>query len=340
MLKHKLSILLLACIILVPPSQCTGQATTGQPAPGRSAVSPEMASHRAKRHVEQGNVHFNQGAYGKAVEEYTTAIGLDPRLAEAYVSRGRAYYFTLGATAKTDDDLLKAIELDAKSAIAYYYLGLSDAVTGAYDRAIANFSRAIEFDKGLARAYSFRGWCYAIKAQWDQPSQLLLYQLWESDSGITKAYDGIGWVYVRQMQWEFFAAPDLVHAAEPVPVVAEAYMNRGFAYFKKAQWARAIADLDKVYALDPKLNRGDWNKDWALGKQAQWDRVITDYQKVIEIVSGQAMPLPGSGTLKESLTQAIADYSKTAELSQDPSLSPRIKDALRFIDEWSKVAAK
>lgn len=334
-MRSKLSILLLACIILVPPSQCTGQAATGQP-----ATSPEVASHQAKRQVEQGDLYFSQGVYSKAIEEYTAAIGLDPRLAAAYGSRGRAYYFTTGATAKTDEDLLKAIALDPKYASAYYYLGLSDTATGAYDRAIADFSKAIELDKGLARAYSFRGWCYAIKSQWDQPSQLYLYQLWESDSGITKAYEGIGWVYVRQMQWELFVAPDLVRAAEPTPVVAEAYMNRGFAYFKKAQWARAIADLDKVYALDPRLNRGDWNKDWAVSKQAQWDRVITDYQKVIEIVSGQAMPSPGSGTLKEALAQAIADYSKAAELSKDPALSQRIKDALKFIDEWSKVVAK
>ena len=142
------------------------------------------------------------------------------------------------------------------------------------------------------------------------------------------------------MKWEFFAIPDLLNAAEQEPAQAEAYMNRGFAHFKKAQWAQAISDLEKVYALDPGLNRGAWNKDWALGKKAQWDAVVADYHKVIAISSGQASPPSGSGTLKEELALAIADYTKAAELNKHVALTQKINDALKFIDNWSKDVAK
>lgn len=202
--KNRFSIILLAFITLVPPSQCTG---------GQTAIAPK--TQQAAKHVEQGDAYFTQGLYDDAVNQYTAAIELDPGLAMAYWGRGKAYHFDKGIYPKAIDDYSKAIELDPKYTMAYYYRGLAKAANGAYDRAISDFSKTIELDPNLIMAYNLRAWCYTHKAQWEQSSQLFLYQLFESDSGLPAAYKGQGWIYVRQMQWDLFAVPDVVRVPDP-----------------------------------------------------------------------------------------------------------------------------
>ena len=84
-MKNKLNIVLLACIMLVPPAQCAEQPTK------------DPAIEQAAEHIQQGNVYYDQGQFDQAISKYTIAIELDPYLAEAYWSRGRAYYFNLQA---------------------------------------------------------------------------------------------------------------------------------------------------------------------------------------------------------------------------------------------------
>jgi tetratricopeptide (TPR) repeat protein len=321
---------MIAFLSLVPPIQCSG------PAAPPAAVGVEQTD----RYMEQGNTFFNQGAYEKSIAEYTAAIGVNPKLAVAYWSRGRAYFFAGKGLSAAVDDYTKAIELDAAFTKAYYYRGLANAANGGYERAAADFNKTIELDKTIPRAYFLRAWCNAYKAQWDQSSQLYLYQLFESDAGLMEAYKGLGWVYIRQPLWQYFAVPDPIKITEQDPPISDVYMDRGFVHFKKAQWAQAIADLDKAYAFDKGLNRNAWNKDWAISKNAQWDTVIIDYEKAIELISRQPSQSIKSGTLKEELAQAIGDYNKAAELSQDAASIQKAKDSLKFIDDFTKAIAK
>jgi tetratricopeptide (TPR) repeat protein len=154
------------------------------------------------------------------------------------------------------------------------------------------------------------------------------------------AYTGQGWVYVRLPMWQFFAVPDLIKAIEQDPPLAGSYANRGFVHFKKAQWAQVFNDLDKAYKKDPALNRNAWNRDWATGKSTQWDTVMSDYQKTIELASRQPSSPISPGSLKEEIAQAIGDYNKAIELSQDVVLIQKAKDCLKYIDEFSKAIAK
>src|SRR5262245_2488321 len=56
-----------------------------------------------------------------------------------------------------------SIQRDAKDATAYYKRGVAYQFKGAVDRAIADYSKAIELRPGYARAYEGRGSAYASK---------------------------------------------------------------------------------------------------------------------------------------------------------------------------------
>ena len=197
-------IVLLACISLIPPSQC------GKREPTESVAS---IMQQAGEHVEQGDAYFDEGLYDKALEEYDTALELDSGRADAYLGIGKIYHFDQGKYSRAEVNYSQAIELDPEYTDAYFYRGLSWEANGAYDRAIEDFTRVIELDPGLVMAYHLRAWCYAQNAQWSRSSQLYLYQLFESDPGIEEAYHGVGWTYVRDTQWEYFVVPYLAEEA-------------------------------------------------------------------------------------------------------------------------------
>jgi tetratricopeptide (TPR) repeat protein len=319
-----LSIVLLACITFVSPVQCNDKQA-------------DADMDKATEYVQQGTVYYNQGQYEQAIEEYTKAIELDADLVDAYLERGKTYYFYNSQYGKAIIDFNVASGLSTENEQIYYYRAWARMAKGAYDMAIADFSKSIELDPMLDRAFNGRGWGYVHKAQWSQSSILLLYQLFESDAGLIPAYKGRGWFYVKQEQWDLAAAPDLVTSVEETPDIAEAYLNRGFSNFKKAQWKVALADFDKEINRNPDLNRGSWDRDWILSNFAPWDIVIADYETVIELISGSAVPdygITSSGLEAEFRSLAIADYNKAIELSSDPELIQKAEAAIEFIEEW------
>ena len=104
---------------------------------------------------------------------------------------------------------------DARSAPSYYVSGLSYDEKGEYDRAIVDYTKAIELDPTYAPAYNNRGLLYRDKGEYDR------------------------------------AIADLTNAIEINPQRANAYSNRGIAYHGKGEYDRAIADFTRAIEINP-----------------------------------------------------------------------------------------
>jgi tetratricopeptide (TPR) repeat protein len=127
--------------------------------------------------------------FGLAIKDHGQAIALDPASAEAYYSRGRAYYdravletVVNGAYVGTEAsrktwfapavaDFQKAVEKDAKYSEAWDMLGLTHENTGELDQAIAAYSQEMALNsygkKRLAGAYCERGDAHQKEKQID-----------------------------------------------------------------------------------------------------------------------------------------------------------------------------
>jgi len=82
--------------------------------------------------------------------------------ASAYVLRGR-HYINEEDYQHAIADLTKAIEFDSKFGDAYYLRGRSYLAQKDYDRAIIDETKAIELDPKRSSAYWFRGKAYSVK---------------------------------------------------------------------------------------------------------------------------------------------------------------------------------
>ena len=145
-------------------------------------------------------------AMAVAIEDYNTAIALDPKLAEAYVNRGIA--------------LCKKEEIDV--AIAEY----STAIMLKPDCTEAYINRGIVYDRKGERERAIADYNRAIALAPDEPI----------------AYNNRGVAYFRQGKTER-AIQDYNMAITLNPAYAEAHYYRGEAWLRLREWDKAKADL-------------------------------------------------------------------------------------------------
>jgi len=86
----------------------------------------------------------------------TSSTAVDPQDAGAYVNSGNSF-FELGDYDRAIADYDKAIALNPQDADAYYNRGLAYYHKGDYDQAITDFNQAIALDPQHALAYLGRG---------------------------------------------------------------------------------------------------------------------------------------------------------------------------------------
>lgn len=167
------------------------------------------------------------------------------------------------------------------SAKDYYERGVAASENDDTERAIAEFSKALEMDPGYVEAYVERGYSWWTKRDFDA------------------------------------ALKDLNRALELGPRNARAYLFRGMAKAGGGDSRAAIEDYNKAIEIDPNnadayRNRGSDRIRLGDEKGAQ-----ADYEKTLEIDPGYGYAYVGLGFIKQrrgDFAGAIANYWKATEV--------------------------
>ncbi|CAO3563044.1 unnamed protein product [Mortierella alpina] len=102
-----------------------------------------MASNlTAEQHKLKGNDFFKTKSFDNAIQEYSTAIVKDPKVATYYCNRANCY-LKLGRYSSVVSDCERVVELDPKSVKGYYFMG----------KAQLELSQPFEAYSVLKRAY-------------------------------------------------------------------------------------------------------------------------------------------------------------------------------------------
>jgi tetratricopeptide (TPR) repeat protein len=145
-------------LLIVPDSNVESAKTDmGKYVFGLKRVSDFGVKHFMPR--EESNMFFlratvydKEGAYDKAIADYSKAIELDPKFGVAYYRRGVNYH-NKDEWAKAIQDFNKAQELFPFDTEVYYKRGLSYEKKGNFDEAKFNYTVVIELDPKNAQAY-------------------------------------------------------------------------------------------------------------------------------------------------------------------------------------------
>jgi lipoprotein NlpI len=150
---------------------------------------------------------------------------------------------------------------------------------GNHDRAVADFSSAIQIDPKFSLAYNNRGLQYRGKGDYAP------------------------------------AIADFDAAIAIDPRYANAWRNRGNAHARKGDYDRAIADLTTALGIKPEDSETLVGRGIAYGKTGDYDRAIADYDKIIAINPQDVAALSNRGYTRfyrGDFAEAVADLSRVA----------------------------
>ena len=112
----------------------------------------------------RGLVYDKKGRLDEAIDDFGTAIALDPSYAAAYNNRGMVF----GKTGRFDEaigDFETAIALDPSYSRAHNNLGVAYAKTGLFNKAFEQFNKTVLLNQDFAMAYYNRGLLYLRTGQ-------------------------------------------------------------------------------------------------------------------------------------------------------------------------------
>jgi tetratricopeptide (TPR) repeat protein len=158
--------------VIESPAPSTEQSAKPKPSPNAkrqrpsptSASSAGTAKNQAKSHYDRAVENVKRGDWQGALTELDEAIRIDPRYADALLSRGMVYDLGLQQYDKAIVDLTEAIRLQPGSAIAILarrarctaYMALNR-----YNDAIADTNELLKIKTERQWPYSIQAMCYS-----------------------------------------------------------------------------------------------------------------------------------------------------------------------------------
>jgi tetratricopeptide (TPR) repeat protein len=263
----------------------------------------------------------------KAIDFFTQAIAKKPT-ANDYRGRGSAHAVT-GQYDKALADYTEAIRLNPKDVDAFCNRGLTYEKKGQYNKAIADHTEAIRLDPKLAAAYCGRAGAYARKESYDSALTDLNKAI-ELNPKDADTFCARGFTYEKKGDRDK-AIADYTEAIRLNPKDAEAFAYRGDAWLAKNDYDKAIADLSQAIRLDPKNVALFYDRATAYRERGDYDKAITDYTEAIRLDPKDASEYRNRALAYENKD----DYEKAvADLSECIRLEP--KDGENFLQRsWA-----
>ncbi|KAG0012868.1 STIP1 y and U box-containing protein 1 [Entomortierella chlamydospora] len=132
----------------------------------------------AEQHKLKGNEYFKNKAYDDAIQEYSTAIVKDPKVAVYYCNRANCF-LKLERFTNVVADCERVVELDPKSVKGYYFMGKAQLELGqpseAYSRLKKSLDQRSSFIKDIVMIIS-----EAKKQKWIEDERRKLSQVSET----------------------------------------------------------------------------------------------------------------------------------------------------------------
>lgn len=207
----------------------------------------------AAAYHKRGAEHARAGNIERAVEDLNKAIQLEPANDEFYVTRAEARQFagmTSGALQLVIADYTRAIDINPRHAQALSSRGYAYYAQGDFDRAIEDHTKAIGLEPQNDLFINERGLVYQTIKRYDLAARDFDEAI-RLNPNFAPAYSNRGVVY--RLQGDHAKAIEYFTRAISIDAkMGAAYFTRAASYVEVGDTDRAIADYRKVMALPAK----------------------------------------------------------------------------------------
>jgi tetratricopeptide (TPR) repeat protein len=291
---------------------------------------------------DRGVAYKKEKKFDQAIQDFRVAVGLKPNDSRAVLNLA-ASEFDRARYPDAANDYSGALAHE-KSVEAFYGRGLAYEKQGDFDRAIQDYTAALELSPATpeqARIYYDRGVAYQRKFDLDQKNKELLAAAIQDDKAAIErglktpeVYYNLGFACQKDGRTgEALTSYD--SAVNLRADYGEALRQRGEEHNAKGEWDAALLDLEKAKLLRPE----DANVLNALGRahyaKGEFDRAAEDYLREIEIrakgeygqeverrATAEAYVARGSARYyAKDVRGSIEDYTKATGLRSDYALA-------------------
>jgi tetratricopeptide (TPR) repeat protein len=234
----------------------------------------------ADAYTNRARAYYEKHDYDRAHDDASSAINLDRKAARAYVYRAAAYD-KLDQYVKSLVDCEEALRLDPKLALAYVYRA-SAIHSLRHDKAaaLADCNKALQLDPDLALAYLVRSACYeegAYKEALADSNRAI-----EKAPTLAAAYALRGTLKVSMKQPDALKDFDRAHELDPHDPAT--FVGRAAYFFQKGDLDTALGDANQAIALGPKLAGGyTWRAMIRCNKGKELDKALDDAVKATQL---------------------------------------------------------
>ena len=270
--------------------------------------------------VRRGDTYAKMGRSANALFDYDRALALNPQYAEAYQSRALLQR-ELGNTKEALADNEKALSLQPALFGGKYFLIETNLKNGAYDQALNQLNQLLE-KSPEARAFYDRG---LLLLRVNEPDRALadFTKAVESDPTYYEALMEQGKVFFSKEEYsKAEEAFNKVLRLRPAHALAYAWIGRSLAATGKAD--SALVKLDRAIELDPTQIEPILYQAETRFQIGQLDNALRDIDNLLARITPTAEAFFMRGKIQMARGQI---YMAVADLDRAIRLNPSLADA-------------
>jgi tetratricopeptide (TPR) repeat protein len=249
------------------------------------------------------------------IAEHTAALEIDPHQVTVFVNRGTAYA-RQGELDKAIADYTRALELQPDAAL-YRRRALAHARKRALDEAIADYTESLRLEPRNAEAHANRGLVYAQKNDHEHALADYNEALRQNPRDPILLFNRGNTHYARGDH--NLALADYTEVIRLDSRNLWAHSNRGKLHVLRGDYARAVADFTRVLQLDPNNIHALCDRAAAYSAMHQHEHAVADYSTALGLQPG--ITLYNDRGLEHvalgNLDAALADFTQAIALGPD-----------------------
>lgn len=233
---------------------------------------------------EQANQARKDQRLDEAIEILTDCLEQNAdRLARTHLLLGLSWH-EKGEQEKAIANYTKAIQTVPNYAVAYTNRGLSNALLQNFDKALSDFDHAIELRPDYGKAHYFRGFTNHLSGDYERAIANYDRALESSGNGGDTAliHYRRGLAYTRTGERNN-ALADYDQAIEKDPALVRAWFARGLSHHRAGEYEAAITDYSQVIELEPKHKEALFNRGLMYSKTDAGHLAKKDYNRATQL---------------------------------------------------------